>query len=316
MADKTVTIRPSGGDYTSLDAANTGELLANAVLTAGGLDGRLRFKPEGDWSAGPDTTISEIHGFTVDAEHYPYVEPDAANKAGTSYSASKYRLELSSATQPLTITNAYTRCIGLQIYNTNASGAASISVAGGNSILDSILARGGARGIRIESGASGTNIIVNTISYGASTAAIRTYAGTNYIYNCVAIGGTYGMFCDSLDYVRNGYAYGSTGAYYKAPTTTSASNDATGTLGLRSIAYNTTQFANVTAGSEDFSLPSGSGLIGVGTDLRADATWPFDYDIMGTTRGATWDVGAFEYVAPAGGLSIPVAMHHYRMLRG
>ena len=37
-------------------------------------------------------------------------------------------------------------------------------------------------------------------------------------------------------------------------------------------------------------------------------------DIDGDTRSGTWDIGADEYIA-AGGLSIPVAMRHYRNLR-
>ena len=52
----------------------------------------------------------------------------------------------------------------------------------------------------------------------------------------------------------------------------------------------------------------------------ADGTVPdalFLDDIIVTTRGPAvgdWDIGAFELVV-AGGLSIPIAMHHYKMLR-
>ena len=41
---------------------------------------------------------------------------------------------------------------------------------------------------------------------------------------------------------------------------------------------------------------SGSGLINVGTNLSADAIFPFNWDIMNTTRSGVWDVGPFEYV--------------------
>ena len=69
-------------------------------------------------------------------------------------------------------------------------------------------------------------------------------------------------------------------------------------------------FTFVNLGTDDVHLQSGdTGARGKGTDLSADGNFPFDYDQDGVTRSA-WDAGAFEFVS-AGGLSIPVAMHHY-----
>jgi hypothetical protein len=51
MADKTVTVRPTSGDYSSLQAAITGEVSANANLTVSGMDGIFTIQIEGDWSA-------------------------------------------------------------------------------------------------------------------------------------------------------------------------------------------------------------------------------------------------------------------------
>lgn len=64
----------------------------------------------------------------------------------------------------------------------------------------------------------------------------------------------------------------------------------------------------------DFSPKSGSPLIDAGTDLSASMD---SLDIIGTERpqGDYWDIGAFEYVVSGGTLSIPVAMHHYNLLR-
>lgn len=62
------------------------------------------------------------------------------------------------------------------------------------------------------------------------------------------------------------------------------------------LAYSTSTFVNVTSGSRDFKLVSGSALIDAGTSSGVPA-----YDIFGTTRpaGAGYDVGAHEYVSAA-----------------
>ena len=60
MANKTVTVRPSGGTYTSLSAASTGDETANADLTASGLNGILTISIEGTWSSA-DTGYVDIN---------------------------------------------------------------------------------------------------------------------------------------------------------------------------------------------------------------------------------------------------------------
>jgi hypothetical protein len=65
------------------------------------------------------------------------------------------------------------------------------------------------------------------------------------------------------------------------------------------VPFSTAQFTNVTGGSENFRLVSGSYLIDTGTDTSGEgAPLNFTDDIVGTTR-SDWDVGAFEYVAAA-----------------
>jgi hypothetical protein len=88
--------------------------------------------------------------------------------------------------------------------------------------------------------------------------------------------------------------------------TTCASSDTTGSTGLQNIAYDTTNFTNVTAGSEDLHIPTGSALKDVGTDTSGDAApMNFTTDIDGETRSGTWDVGADELVT--GGATINIA---------
>ncbi|MCD4781715.1 MAG: hypothetical protein K8S27_14395, partial [Candidatus Omnitrophica bacterium] len=71
-----------------------------------------------------------------------------------------------------------------------------------------------------------------------------------------------------------------------------ASSDATapGTTVYTSVAANTTNFTNVTAGFEDLHLSVTSALLDKGTNLGAG----MNVDIDGSTRTGTWDIGADE----------------------
>jgi hypothetical protein len=315
MANKTVTVRPSGGTYTTLAAAITGEVTANADLTAAGMNGILTISIEGDWSGGADTTAVNVIGFTVDSTHYVNIITDSANKAGTSWSTNKYRLIVLSYGNILTLSNRYTRAIGLQGSNTRNGGSCVFQTSELYCLFDSCLAYNSYSSYGAIGSSADYTTIINCIVYKITGIGIN--ANHSSVYNSDAVNcSSYGIRVDAshTGVVKNCYSGGNSGAdYSNAGTltfTTCYSED--GTESTPTAAFSTSTFTNVTAGSENLSLPLGSGLIGAGTDLRSDATWPFDYDIIGTTRGATWDVGAFEYVT-AGGLSIPVAMHHYAM---
>jgi len=128
--------------------------------------------------------------------------------------------------------------------------------------------------------------------------------GTWNIYNCTMIGGQSGVFVGGGTVnVKNCYAAGngSGQSYYNdggtLNLTTCASSDSYGSTGLTSIAVNTTNFKNVTSGSENFGLPSTSGLKGKGTNTTgSSAPLNFTTDIVNYTYNTSaWDVGAFAY---------------------
>ena len=69
-------------------------------------------------------------------------------------------------------------------------------------------------------------------------------------------------------------------------------------------------------GAGNFGVKDASSeLHDTGTDLSGEGLTDIDVDIFGNTVTGTWAIGAAEYVA-AGGLSIPIAMHHYKQIMG
>jgi hypothetical protein len=319
MANKTVTVRPSGGTYTSLQAAITGEVAANANLVT--MDGILTISIEGSWSSA-DTASVTIAGFTVDATHYINITTDAANRAGISWDDSKYRLIVGSYANAITINNNYCRFVGLQLQKTQLNPV--VDVAGLSQTFDSVLVRSSIQsGFYISGGgAPYEHKFINVVAIGNGDDHIgfntASDNGTCYFYNCMAL--NYGRVGFDLSpnrssHLVNCYAAGSNSGDINTNNSTSeivncATSDLTGSEGLRSIPYSTATFTNVTAGSEDFALSTGSALIGVGTDLSADAVYPFNWDITGATR-TTWDVGVYYYAATTG-IVIPVVIQHLR----
>jgi hypothetical protein len=297
MADKTVTVRPSGGDYTSLQAAITGEVTANANLVTG-LDGILTIQIEGDWSGGPDTTLVNVTGFTTDADHYVKIVTDKDNRAGTARDAGKYRLAASSNQGTLNLNQAYTRVTGLQVRDTTGNGQSAIEIYADDCIIDSCFVYdSGWHGIRVYQAEN--TVIVNSIVVNSSRNGFLLYQSLSILYNCTSAGnGGGGFTIVNNAVIKNCYSGGNSTDYLVSAggftKTTCFSSD--GTESTTEVDYDTTTFANVTAGSEDFALVSGSDLIGAGTDLSSDATYPFDWDITGATR-SSWDVGAAEFVA-------------------
>lgn len=95
-----------------------------------------------------------------------------------------------------------------------------------------------------------------------------------WLYNVtIGGGGTVGLVVDSTSFVKNTYIDAATAYSGTLATFTtcqhSTAQSITGSTG--STAYSTANFTNVTSGSEDFHLPSGSALIDAGTDLSGDA---------------------------------------------
>ncbi len=314
MADKTVYVQPVGDDrgvhYHTLAAAVAGEV-ANLV-TMGGM---LYIEIRGDWSGGADTTLVDIDGYTTDATHYIKIYTDSANRAGGIWSTSKYIRRGSDATVFL-MREDYTWIDGLQIEEVSQTGAQvffnNVTRNSGLIKISNCILRGdgGAQRLKFYGESSGlfTSLqIWNCICYNWGSHADSYFsensAITASVYNSTFIVSSTVDFALRNDIgtsliVKNCYAGGSSNSNYNGimTRTTCASKDATGEI--KNIAINTTNFKNVTGGTEDYRLPLGSALIGVGTDDAGLGL--YSDDIEGHTRTSTWDIGADEYIAAVG----------------
>lgn len=296
MPDKTVTVEQSGGDYTSFAAAIAGELSANSDLTA--LAGILHIVTSGEWTA-PDTSRVVVSGFTVSSSYHVSLE---------CYSET-YELSPTTNNGFIRIENQYTHVKGFHNLSSATSQSAGnpVDVYATDCVIDSVWVKdttisGGGAWSGFYSGGT-RNVFVNCIASNLTAAwggFDNDYASV-VCYNCDSVNviSVYGQFCD-IPTLKNCYAAppasGSQSMYVR-PTAMTTCFGSLIQSGVTQVAFDTSTFTNVTAGSEDLSLVSGSGLIDAGTDLSGDATYPFNWDFLGNTRTGTPDVGAIEFVS-------------------
>jgi hypothetical protein len=317
VATRTVTIRPSGGDYTTLNAAIAAEGHDLTVDNGSGGPGILVFERGGDWSGSPEarTAFIDIDGYTTSETYYIKITSDSANRPTSKWDTTKYILEVTDANAFAVRENyIWIDRIQVQIKSQTAARAffQNIVRSTGWIRLSNCIFRGdgGAQKLifyTITTGNFEGVTMWNCLCYGwgshsdsyfglttpetmniynskfiwpsTSTCGVRREDGTLTMVNCYSGGNTAGR-----DY------FGTIGL------TTCASSDTTGNID--NIAVNTTNFINVTGGSEDYRLPAGSGLIGVGTDDPGIGL--YSDDMNGDARTSPWDVGDDEYVAAGG----------------
>lgn len=136
-----------------------------------------------------------------------------------------------------------------------------------------------AGGIRANRSTMVNCTVVNISGSAVSTGIILGYSGASCIVrNCAVFG-----FATATNSVGG------------TAETNYTDNTSPGSGWTGGIAFSTATFANVTAGSWDLKLVSGSGLLDVGT---TDATHGTP-DIFGTARpsGSAYDIGCWEYVS-------------------
>jgi len=286
---------------------------------------------DGDWhhvycrasSGSADTTQVTINGFTTDSTHYIVVEAADGDQAlKTGISTSRYRLALDPGnTGIILVEDNYVTIKGIQIVGTFSTHGHDIKITATNCKVDSCYLTGDLTGdhwnFGVEVG-TGPDTIFNTIATGFNNtntnAGFRTDTGTMYVYNSISYDCYAGVRNGSGTVVATNCAvFSSTGEDFNGTITVDycASDDGTGT---NSVAASGSDWANEFPdyATLDFTMINTGNAYHGGT--TGPATSLYTTDMEGDTYYSTaYSIGVDEYVA-AGGISIPVAMNHYRHL--
>jgi parallel beta-helix repeat protein len=308
QATITKTIKSSGGDYTSVvtwESTEQGDLVTADEIRVG------------ECYDLNQTAVATIDGSTTDATRYLKltVNPAARHAGVYSTAAGKFYWTNAATNQILVISDPFTRVEYLQIRNTHATaGEGVIRIDADSVLVEQCIGWHTAPGAAdtaagVSATANGTNarirncalysnrhgIYINTAagcevdncSCVANVTGVRTTVGVNLVLKNSYMGGNTTRDLDEGASPNVGWAI----------TTSMASDAQSSETGLtNSIAYSTANFTNVTAGSVDLHLVTGSALIDQGTDLSGS----FTVDMDGVTRTGTWDVSADSYEVAGG----------------
>lgn len=173
--------------------------------------------------------------------------------------------------------------------------------------FENITLKGGRYGAK-DTGGSNTYKKVIAIDCDSSGLYFEGNTGSgnaNYYAGCSGINcGGYGIdisgwrYATLLDCYCGGNSSGGISQDANAVVTliNTATSDTSGSSGLQNVALSTANFTNVTSGSYDFHLVSGSTLIDAGSDFTSYYTT----DIEGTAY-VTTDIGPYAYISSGGG---------------
>lgn len=313
----TKTVKPSGGDYTSLAAAETGE--AKDLVAA---DEQLIIEIDGDWSGGADTAqvTFDAASWTVDATRYVRVYTTTTARHTGKWDTDKYILSVSSQwSGVLALQIDYMEIDGLQVEATWAD-AATGNIMGINctaaedKVSNNIVRFNGGGvlgssdvGLQWDVAGDGKHSLWNNIVYDWYFGFFYSYGGTGntfVLYNNTIV--------DNLDdgiwlqdnagdvalYLKNNICNGNAGndyaitAFTISVTSNNISEDATSP----DVAFRSKTVIFVDTDDYRISVED-TNAKDTGTDLSADAQLAFNVDLNGKTRSGTWDIGADEYRA-------------------
>lgn len=309
---RTVTVKGSGGDYTSLAAALTGEA-KNLVA----LDRQLTIECYA--SAAPDTPEAHVwasDGWVTDSTHYVRITVPLSERHQGKFDTSKYHRVMNMYELGIWVLGVpYTRIEGVQFYVSASNYWTSYPIQLAqceNCFIDGVLIDGwfGLYGPRhgLHLTVAGGSEVRNTIIYGAWEAGIGVYWEPVTINNVTIVDqGLYSNALYGIDWgtnggtghvIRNVYCGGASVACYNGPRsavtmTNDYASDNTGTVNNISLAN--AAFGNISNSLIDLNIQASSALRNGAVDLSSS----FTNDCAGRTRVVPWDIGACAFV-PSG----------------
>lgn len=321
MADSTVTVKSSGGDYTSLNAALSGEskdLVTNTqILTI-------------YCYAMEDTTAFDTGtGYTTSSSYYINMTSPSGERHDGKYNTEKYRVVKTGGS------NAYAGCIRedhtrisyIQIVATTSGDFYSALVISATCYAYGLIIRcsgdgiyQACHGITLSAPAYDKVIkIWNCALYNTSSGSTtyeshgiflyNYYSPTIHVFNCTSYNFRWGFRSSensSSNTIKNCLSSTGRGSCFYGTFYTGNSNNASSDSTAQGTDARINQtFTFIDAANGDFHLSStdagakGYGVSDPGSGLFSD-------DIDGVTRSGTWDIGADEYVAPPVGIPLHI----------
>jgi len=304
------TIKPSGGDYTSLAAWEAGEqrdlVTLNEIAVA-------------ECYSMSDITAVLVSGWVTDATHYIRIYTPVAERHDGKWNTAGYRLEPDAQyVSVLDVRAPYTQIDGLQIRRTHVGSGDTRMVIifnGGASncrLTNSILTAPGVSSVGLYMTSASPLFMYNNLIYDILGGAGVNGYGSLFAYNNTIVGCVRGFDHKTGDssqiwVLKNNLVSGSTTAdYVNGSGTFTVDYCASGDLSADDWAGTGNRisqtFTFVDALNKDFHLASAdAGALDFGTDLSVDPNLSFTTDTDGQTRSGVWDIGADEYVATGGG---------------
>ena len=313
--NQTVDVGPGG----HVDANDFQEFEGNVAISVGAVIGNC------DEAFQESTTgITALGTGAVSGKELTFKCTGAALHAGKWDTASSYYTD-SSGTYGWITRDPYVNLEGIQM-----TGGSGLRIREDNLDIDSCIIRS-TTGDGLQNSDSNCNDvrIWNSIIYdpafdqpaGSEGLIWDSTDGDITLYNCLFAGYTSGIEQDGgtitatncLSFLNDDDFTGTIATSYCG--SDDNDNGGTGDFALDATSNYGDEFTDQPNG--DFSIKdSGSAQYEAGNGATAKAL--FTDDIKGVERSGVdldWDSGPFEYVAAGGGLSIPIAMHHFRQQR-